>query len=207
MCALGLAMQRQWWGCGATLTTHSQSTETVVNRKQWPTSSAAGYLMSLAPWKTSPSSQRGQTRVPGSGNTLCEGHERRRGAIMCEIAWLTLCVWSRKGSPVAGRVELLSVGMTHCWRRLSRERDPLTGLHRSAPTPACPYRQCSMSWHRDNNISSTYCSISRSWHQMWKMWLNTAVDSMLFKRFKFTDYNIIRHVDIDLIVVHVKKYW
>ncbi len=33
---------------GATsLTTHSQSTAPVLNRKQWPTSSAAGYSMSL----------------------------------------------------------------------------------------------------------------------------------------------------------------
>ena len=45
--------------------TYSQSTATVVNRKQWPTSSAAGYLMSLAPRKTPPSSQRGQRHVPG----------------------------------------------------------------------------------------------------------------------------------------------
>ena len=71
-----LAVPRQRWGDGDTLTTHSQSTETVVNRKQWANSSAAGYLTSLAPRKTSPSSQRGQRHVPGCGNTLCTGHER-----------------------------------------------------------------------------------------------------------------------------------
>ena len=38
----------------------------------------SGYLMSLAPPKTSSSSQRGERRVPGCDNTLCEGHERRR---------------------------------------------------------------------------------------------------------------------------------
>ena len=64
----------------------------MVNRKQWPTSSAAGYLMSLAPRKTSPSSQRGQRHVPGGGNTLCEGHERRElqqriGNNLCPNDW------------------------------------------------------------------------------------------------------------------------
>ena len=49
---------------------------TVASRKQWPTSSAAGYLMSLAPTKISSPPQRGQRHVPGSGNTLCEGHKR-----------------------------------------------------------------------------------------------------------------------------------
>ena len=38
----------------------------------------SGYLMSLAPPKTSSSSQRGERHVPGCDNTLCEGHERRR---------------------------------------------------------------------------------------------------------------------------------
>ena len=71
-----LAVPRQRWGDGATLTIHSQSTATVLKRKQWPLSSAAGYLMSLAPRKTSPSSQRGQRHVPGCGNTLCEGQKR-----------------------------------------------------------------------------------------------------------------------------------
>ena len=50
----------------------------MVSRKQWPTSSVAGYLMSPAPARTSLPSRNGQRRVPGSGNTLCEGHERRR---------------------------------------------------------------------------------------------------------------------------------
>ena len=45
-------------------------------RKQLPTSSVAGYLMSLAPRKTSPSSQRGQRHVPRCGNTMCEGQKR-----------------------------------------------------------------------------------------------------------------------------------
>ena len=44
-----LAVPRQRCGNGGTLSTYSQSTATVVNRKQWPTSSDAGYLMSLAP--------------------------------------------------------------------------------------------------------------------------------------------------------------
>ena len=51
-----LAVPRQRRGDGATLATHSQSTATMVNRNQWPTSYAGGYLMSLAPRKTSPSS-------------------------------------------------------------------------------------------------------------------------------------------------------
>ena len=79
------------WGL-ATLTTHSQSTATVVNHKQRPTSSAAGYLMILALRKSSPSSQRGQRHVPGGGNTLCEGHERREvhqwiGNKLCPTDW------------------------------------------------------------------------------------------------------------------------
>ena len=79
------------WGL-ATLTTHNQSTATVVNRKQRPTSSAAGYLMILALRKTSPSSQRGQRHMPGGGNTLCEGHERREvqqwiGNKLCPTDW------------------------------------------------------------------------------------------------------------------------
>ena len=49
----------------------------VMIRKQWRTSSVAGYLMRLAPRKNLPSSQRGKRHVPGCGNTLCEGHERR----------------------------------------------------------------------------------------------------------------------------------
>ena len=53
-------MQRQRRECGATLTTRSQSTATVVSRKQWPTYSAAGYLMSPAPAKTSSHAQRGR---------------------------------------------------------------------------------------------------------------------------------------------------
>ena len=77
------------WG---TLTTHSQSTATVVNRKQWPTSSVAGYLMSFAPRKTTPSSQRGQRHVAACGNTLCEGHERKEvqqwiGSNLCPTDW------------------------------------------------------------------------------------------------------------------------
>ena len=64
----------------------------MVNRKQWPTSSAAGYLMSLAPRKTSPSPQRGQRHLPGGGNTLCEEHERRElqqwiGNNLCPTDW------------------------------------------------------------------------------------------------------------------------
>ena len=64
----------------------------MVNRKQWPTSSAAGYLMSLAPRKTSPLPQRGQRHVPGGGNTLCEGHDRRElqqwiGNNVCPTDW------------------------------------------------------------------------------------------------------------------------
>ena len=64
----------------------------MVNRKQWPTSYVAGYLISLAPRKTSPSSQRGQRHVPGCGNTLCEGHERREvqrwiGNNLCPTDW------------------------------------------------------------------------------------------------------------------------
>ena len=47
----------------------SQSTATVANRKQWPTSSDACYLMSPVPLKTSIHHRAG---VPGSGNTLCE---------------------------------------------------------------------------------------------------------------------------------------
>ena len=39
--------------------------------------SAASYLTSLAPRKTSPSSPRGQRHVSGCGNTLCEGREKR----------------------------------------------------------------------------------------------------------------------------------
>ena len=79
------------WGL-ATLTTHSQLIATVVNRKQRPTSSAAGYLMILALRKTSPSSQRGQRHMPGGGNTLCEGHERKEvqqwiGNKLCPTDW------------------------------------------------------------------------------------------------------------------------
>ena len=53
-----------------------------MNRKQWPTSYVAGYLMSLAPRKTSPLSQRGQR----------EGHERREvqqwiGNNLCPTDW------------------------------------------------------------------------------------------------------------------------
>ena len=66
--------------------------QSVVNRKQRSTSSATGYLMSLAPRKTSPSSQRGHQDVPGCGNTLCEGHERREvqqwvGNNLCPTDW------------------------------------------------------------------------------------------------------------------------
>ena len=57
-------------------------------------SSVAGDLMSLAPRKTSPSSQRGQRYVPACGNTLCEGHERKEvqqwiGNNLCltELGW------------------------------------------------------------------------------------------------------------------------
>ena len=61
------------WGGGTTLTTRSQLT--VTNRKQWPTSSTVGYLMSPSPPKTSSLPQR---RVrPRTGNKLCEGHDRR----------------------------------------------------------------------------------------------------------------------------------
>ena len=64
----------------------------MVNRKQWPTSSAAGYLMSLAPQKTSSSSQGGQRHVPGCCNTLCEGHGGREvqqwiGNNVCPTDW------------------------------------------------------------------------------------------------------------------------
>ena len=88
-----------------TLTTHSQSTATVVNRKQWPTSSAAGYLMSLAPRKTSPSSQRGQRHVAACGNTLCEGHESKEvqlwiGNNLCPTDW---CWQYREFSPTQYR--------------------------------------------------------------------------------------------------------
>ena len=78
-------MQRQRWGGGATLTTRSRSTATVVNHKQWPTYSAAGYLMNPAPVKTSSPSQSGQGHVPGSGNTLHEGHERRRSTLTTSL--------------------------------------------------------------------------------------------------------------------------
>ena len=55
------------------MTTRSQLT--VTNRKQWPTSSTVGYLMSPTLPKTSSLPQR---RVrPRTGNTLCEGHDRR----------------------------------------------------------------------------------------------------------------------------------
>ena len=55
------------------LATRSQLTATVANRKQWPTSSAASYLMSLAPlWASSPS-QSGQIRASRS-----DGHVRSR---------------------------------------------------------------------------------------------------------------------------------
>ena len=74
---------------------HSQSTATVVNHKQWSTSSATGYLMSFAPRKTSPSSQRRQRHVPGCGNTLCEGHERREDLVSMsgEVKYPTSLHW------------------------------------------------------------------------------------------------------------------
>ena len=45
--------------------------------------------MSLTPRKTSPSSQRGQRHVPGCGNTLCEGHERKE---VQQWIWNNLCL-------------------------------------------------------------------------------------------------------------------
>ena len=51
------------------------------NCRRWPTSSAVDYWMRPAPQKTSSLSLSEQRRAPASGNTLCEGHERRRRAI------------------------------------------------------------------------------------------------------------------------------
>ena len=90
-----LAEPKQRWGDGATLTTHSQSTATVVNRKQWPTSSAAGYLMSLARRKTSPSSQRGQ-------HLVWRTREKRSATMVWEQFvpnWLGLEIKGREFSP------------------------------------------------------------------------------------------------------------
>ena len=131
------------WG---TLTTHSLSTATVVNRKQWPASSVAGYLMSLAPRKTSPSSQRGQRHVAACGNTLCEGHERKKvqqwiGNNLCPTDW----GWQyRDGSliplttdrPVAPKRVLRTVSCgckTGCRKTC---RCPMAGLYCS---PMCSY--------------------------------------------------------------------
>ena len=46
-------------------------------RKQGPTSSAAGFVMDLAPEELITVTVREGRRLPGSGNTLCQGHERR----------------------------------------------------------------------------------------------------------------------------------
>ena len=48
------------------------------NCRRWPTSSAVDYWMRPAPQKTSSLSLSEQRSAPASGNTLCEGHERRR---------------------------------------------------------------------------------------------------------------------------------
>ena len=45
--------------------------------KQWPISSATGYLMSPAPPNTSSQWQGVPRRLPGSGQPVCEGHKRR----------------------------------------------------------------------------------------------------------------------------------
>ena len=53
--------------------TQSFKCDQLANCRQWPTSSAAGYLMSFAPLRTSSLSQIGQRHMPRSVNTLCEG--------------------------------------------------------------------------------------------------------------------------------------
>ena len=118
----------------------------MVNRKQRPTSYVAGYLISLAPRKTSPSSQRGQRHVPGCGNTLCEGHERREGQRwignnLCPTDW----GWQyRDGSlvplstdrPVAPTsvLRIVSCGCKTCCRKTCGR--PKAGLYCS---PMCRY--------------------------------------------------------------------
>ena len=77
ICAMGLIVQTQPWGGGATFTTCSRSFSSVANHIQRPASFPAGYLTSLAPLRASPMSQSGQRRVPGCENMLCEGHEIR----------------------------------------------------------------------------------------------------------------------------------
>ena len=66
VCALGSTIQRQRWGGGA----HSQSTAT-VNCKQWPTSSAASYLMSPVPPNTSHHRHRAAEGVRPKLATYC----------------------------------------------------------------------------------------------------------------------------------------
>ena len=141
-----LAVPRQRRGDGATLPTHSQSTATVVNRKQRPTSSAAGCTMSLLPRNTSPSSQRGQRHVPGGGNTLCEGHQIREvqqwiGNNMCPTDWgwiyrdesLVPLTTDRQVTPTSV-LRIVSCGCkTGCRKTCGR---PKAGSHCS---PMCSY--------------------------------------------------------------------
>ena len=124
-----------------TLTTHIQSTATAVNRKQWTTSSVAGYLISLAPPKTSPSSQRGQRHVPACCNTLCEGHVRREvqrwiGNNLCPTDRDESLVPLTTDRPVATTrvLRIVSCGCKTCCRKTCG--CPRAGLYCS---PMCSY--------------------------------------------------------------------
>ena len=164
-----LAVTKQRWGVGTTLTIHNQSTATVANRKQWPTYSAAGYLITLAPRKTSSSSQRVQRHVPGGGNTLCEGHEIREevqqwiGNNLCPTDWgwqykdesLITLTADRPVAPKRG-LRIVSCGCQTCCRKTCG--CPKAGLYCSPMCSYCNGHICSnihalaVSQYSDNEV-------------------------------------------------------